>query len=249
MAPSRWLWVAETVWLTVLGGALGLLMCQWLIGTIITLAPEGIPRMDEVAIDWPVAGFSILTMAIATLLCAAAPIRHASVANLIESLNDGSRTVAGGRSYRTRSSLLVVQIGLAVVLLVAAGLVVQSFNALQRLDLGFTREAVMRIKVEPRSTPLPVNEWIGELLSRVRQLPEVDGRGRGLPHADGAGLDRPGHVGDRRGTAGDVRNRQQQPDRELSERDARLLQGDGHSAAARAHVLGGGSRRPRRGWR
>ena len=126
------LWVAETVWLTVIGGALGLLICQWLIGTIITLAPEGIPRMDEVAIDWTVAGFSILTMAIATLLCAAAPIRHASVVNLIESLNDGSRTVAGGRSYRTRSSLLVVQIGLAVVLLVAAGLVVQSFDALQR---------------------------------------------------------------------------------------------------------------------
>ena len=167
------LWVAETVWLTVLGGALGLLMCQWLIGTIIALAPEGIPRMNEVAIDWTVAGFSILTMAIATLLCAAAPIRHASVANLLESLNDGSRTVAGGRSYRTRSSLLVVQIGLAVVLLVAAGLVAQSFNALQRLDLGFTREAVMRIKVEPRRTSMPVNEWIGELLSRVRQLPEV----------------------------------------------------------------------------
>ena len=167
------LWVAETVWLTALGGALGLLMCQWLISTIITLAPEGIPRMEEVAIDWIVAGFSILTMAIATLLCAAAPIRHAGVANLLESLNDGSRTVAGGRSYRTRSSLLVVQIGLAVVLLVAAGLVVQSFNALQRLDLGFTREAVLRLKVEPRSTSMPVNQWIGELLVRVRQLPEV----------------------------------------------------------------------------
>ncbi len=171
------LWAAETVWLTVIGGALGLLLCQWLIGTIIALAPEGIPRMDEVAIDWTVAGFSILTMAVATLLCAAAPIRHASVVNLIESLNDGSRTVAGGRSYRTRSSLLVLQIGLAVVLLVAAGLVVQSFNALQRLDLGFTREAVLRMKVEPRSTSLPVNEWIGELLSRVRQLPEVDSAG------------------------------------------------------------------------
>ena len=58
--------------------------------------------------------------------------------------------MAGGRSYRTRSSLLVVQIGLAVVLLVAAGLVVRSFNALQTLDLGFTREAVLRMKVEPR---------------------------------------------------------------------------------------------------
>jgi putative ABC transport system permease protein len=171
------LWIAETVWLTVIGGAAGLLICQWLIGGIIALAPAGIPRMNEVAIDWTVAGFSMLTMAVATLLCAAAPIRHAGVVNLIESLNDGSRSVAGGRSYRTRSALLVVQIGLAVVLLIAAGLVVQSFGALQRLDLGFTREAVMRIKVEPRSTSLPVNEWIGALLARVRQLPEVDSAG------------------------------------------------------------------------
>ncbi len=170
-------WVAETAWLTVIGGGLGLLICQWLIGTIVSLAPEGIPRMDEVAIDWTVAAFSILTMAVATLLCAAAPIRHASDVNLIESLNDGSRTVAGGRSYRTRSWLLIVQIGLAVVLLVAAGLVVQSFSALQRLDLGFTREAVLRMKVEPRSTSVPVNEWIGELLARVRGLSEVESAG------------------------------------------------------------------------
>ena len=167
------LWVAETLCLTAIGGALGLLMCQWLIGTIIALAPAGIPRMDEVAIDWTVAGFSILTMAVATLLCAAAPIRHVSDVNLIESLNDGSRTVAGGRSYRTRSALLVVQIGLAVVLLVGAGLVVQSFAALQRLDLGFTRQAVMRLKVEPRSTSMAVNDWIRDLLARVQQLPEV----------------------------------------------------------------------------
>ena len=99
------------------------------------LAPEGIPRLDEVTIDVPVALFSITVMAIATLLCGAAPIRHASIVNLVETLNDGSRTVAGGRSYRTRSTLLVMQIGLAVVLLVAAGLVVRSFGALQNLEL------------------------------------------------------------------------------------------------------------------
>jgi putative ABC transport system permease protein len=170
-------WAAETLWLTAIGGVLGLLICRWLMAMIVALAPEGIPRLDEVAIEWPVALFSILTMAMATLLCGAAPIRHASVLNLIESLNDGSRTVAGGRSYRTRSSLLVVQIGLAVVLLVAAGLVVQSFNALQRLDLGFTRDAVLRLKVEPRSTAMPVNTWIRELLTRVNQLPHVDTAG------------------------------------------------------------------------
>ena len=59
----------------------------------------------------------------------------------------------------------MIQVGLAVVLLVAAALVVQSFNALQNLDLGFTREAVMRLKVEPRVPSQPVNTWIAELLS------------------------------------------------------------------------------------
>jgi putative ABC transport system permease protein len=170
-------WAAETLWVTLIGGALGLLLCEWLIGAIITLAPEDVPRLDEVAIDWTVASFSIATMAVTTLLCAAAPMRHASVVNLIESLNDGSRTVAGGRSYRTRSLLLVVQIGLAVVLLIAAGLVLQSFTALQRVDMGFAREAVLRLKVEPRGTSMPVNAWIDELLAQVRRLPQVDTAG------------------------------------------------------------------------
>jgi putative ABC transport system permease protein len=171
------LWAAETVWLTVIGAVLGLLVCQWLIATIVALAPEGIPRLDEVAIEWPVALFSIATMALATLLCGAAPIRHASMLNLTESLNDASRTVAGGRSNRTRSSLLMIQIGLAVVLLVAAGLVVQSFTALQRLDLGFSREAILRLKVEPRSTSQPVNTWVADLLPRTSALPEVEAAG------------------------------------------------------------------------
>ena len=171
------LWAAETIWLTIIGGVLGLLICQWLIATIVALAPEGIPRLDEVGIEWPVAMFSIAMMALATLLCGAAPIRYASVLNLTESLNEGSRTVAGGRSHRTRSSLLMIQIGLAVVLLVAAGLVVQSFTALQRLDLGFSREAVLRLKVEPRGTSQPVNTWVADLLPRISALPEVEAAG------------------------------------------------------------------------
>jgi predicted permease len=71
----------------------------------------------------------------------------------------------------------MIQIGLAVVLLVAAGLVVQSLTALQRLDLGFSRDAVLRLKVEPRSTSQPVNTWVADLLLRVSALPEVDAAG------------------------------------------------------------------------
>jgi predicted permease len=171
------LWAAETVWLVVVGGALGLLVCQWLIAAIIALAPEGIPRIREVAIDVPVAVFSVSVMALATFLCGIAPIRHASVINMNEALNDGSRTVAGGRSYRTRSTLLVLQIGMAVVLLIAAGLVVRSFGALQNLDLGFARQAVLRLKVEPRGQAQPANEWIRELLPQIAAMPGVEAVG------------------------------------------------------------------------
>ena len=171
------LWAAETIWLTVLGGGLGLLTCQWLIGMIVALAPEGIPRLDEVTIDIPVALFSIAVMAMATLLCGAAPIRHASIPNLVETLNDGSRTVAGGRTYRTRSALLVIQIGLAVVLLVGAGLVVRSFGALRTLDFGFARDGVLLVKVEPRDQSQPVNTWITDFLPQVAALGDVESAG------------------------------------------------------------------------
>jgi putative ABC transport system permease protein len=175
-AISR-LWLAETVWLIAAGGALGLLTCQWFISAIVALAPEGIPRLDEVAMDVPVLLFSVSVMALATLLCAAAPIRHAGVVNLADTLNDGSRTIAGGRSYRTRSSLLVVQIGLAVVLLVAAGLVVRSFAALQDINLGFDRRSVVTLKVNPRVDAQPDNLWVRALLPHVAALPEVESAG------------------------------------------------------------------------
>jgi len=171
------LWAAETIWLTVFGGGLGLLTCQLLIGMIVALAPEGIPRLDEVTIDIPVALFSITVMTIATLLCGAAPIRHASIRNLVETLNDGSRTVAGGRTYRTRSTLLVIQIGLAVVLLVGAGLVVRSFGVLRALDFGFARDGVLLVKVEPRDQSQPVNTWIMDFLPQVAALGEVESVG------------------------------------------------------------------------
>ena len=171
------LWTAEIVWLSLAGALLGVIACRWLLGAIVALAPDGIPRLDEIAIDTPVFLFTIAVMTAATLLCGAAPIRHAGALNLVETLNDGSRTVAGGRSYRTRSLLLVTQIGLSVVLLVAAGLVVRSFDALRRFDLGFDREAVLRLNVTPRAQAQPVNDWINALLEQIAAMPGVDSAG------------------------------------------------------------------------
>ena len=171
------LWAMEAVWLTLIGGALGLLACQWLIGAIIALAPEGIPRLDEVAIALPVAAFSIAIMALATFLCGIVPVRQASLIKVTDALNDGTRAIAGGRSNRTRSMLLIAQIGLAVVLLVAAGLVVRSFDALRSLDFGFDHDAVLRIKIEPRDESRPTNTWMTELIPEISRLPQVESAG------------------------------------------------------------------------
>jgi len=170
------LWAAEAVWLTVAGGVLGLVASHWLVAAIVALAPEGIPRLTEVAIDLPVALFCLAVMALSTLLCAFAPIRQAGRVNLAAAINDGGRSMTCGRSTGVRSLLLVVQIGLAVVLLVAAGLVVRSFSALQRLDLGFD-PGVLRVKVEPRGSAQPVNEWMRELLPVVAALGDVASAG------------------------------------------------------------------------
>jgi len=110
------------------------------------------------------------------LVTGAMPLRHAGAARLLESL-EGERTTAGRRALHARSTLLVVQIGLSVVLLVAAGLVVRSFLALRQVDLGFTPDRVLTLTVQPQATSRPPNVWLHDLLARVREVPGVEAAG------------------------------------------------------------------------
>ena len=78
---------------------------------------------------------------------------------------------------RARSAFLVAQIALSVVLLVAAGLVLRSFVALTRVDLGFSPDRVLSLTVQPQGTKLPPNVWLDGFLERVRALPGVESAG------------------------------------------------------------------------
>ena len=164
-------WAREAAVLAGLGGAAGVLVSYWLIGAIVALAPEGIPRLGDISINVPVAAFSVVVMSVAMLLCGMAPMRHSSAINLLETLNDANRTTAGARSYRMRSLLLVAQIAMCVVLLVAAGLVVKSFDRLRDIALGFEPEGVLTLKVEPRVERPAANEWMRSLIERIGELP------------------------------------------------------------------------------
>jgi putative ABC transport system permease protein len=166
---------------TVLVGAAavaGVAIATGLTRVIVALAPAGIPRLDQVSINLPVAAFTLLVVLMTALLCAWAPVRHAGTGKLAAALGDGGRTTAGTAVHRARSALLVLQIAFAFVLLVSAGLVVRSFAALQRLDLGFEPSPhVLTMSVQPRVEQPPANEWMRELLSRVQGLTGVEAAG------------------------------------------------------------------------
>jgi predicted permease len=170
-------WAAETLILALAGGACGLLLAEWLAGAIVALAPEGIPRLDQVGIDLSVAVFSIAVTTLAALLCGLAPVRQAAAGDVAEALKEEGRSTAGARALRARSGLLVGQVGLAVVLLVGAGLLLRSFAGLRQIDLGFDPSQVLSLQVDPRLDAGRQNAWIAELLSRIASHPQVEAAG------------------------------------------------------------------------
>jgi len=170
------LWLAETFVLCAAGAMLGLVNARWMARVMVAAAPENLPRLTEIAIDTPVAAFTCAVAAMATLLCGLGPVRHALASRPLEGLNDSSRATETRRVQRSRSTLVALEIGLAITLTIAAGLVVRSFINLRRIQLGFAPGGVLTMVVNPRIAR-PVNEWIAELLPRLEALPDVTAAG------------------------------------------------------------------------
>jgi len=143
---------------------------------MIAVAPENLPSLASVTIDAPVAAFTCAVVAIATLVCGAGPLRHALASSPLEGLQAFGQATATRSAQRSRSALVALEIGLAVALLIAAGLVVRSFVNLRQIHLGFEPASILTMTASPRTTR-PVNEWIAELLPRINALPGVESAG------------------------------------------------------------------------
>jgi putative ABC transport system permease protein len=170
------LWIAEILLVAVAGGALGLAIAQWISATIVALAPDDLPRLDEISVDWTVAIFTFAVVLVVAFVTSAIPLRQAGAVSLLPAL-DGERTTSGRQTLRARSVLLVAQIALAVVLLVGAGLVLRSFLALRNVELGFNPERVLTLTVQPGNPGRPPNLWLDDFVRRVEALPGVEAAG------------------------------------------------------------------------
>jgi putative ABC transport system permease protein len=170
--------ITESVLLSFLGGAAGLVLAFWLIDLIVRLSPGNIPRLDEVALDGSVLGFTLAVAFLTALLFGLVPALQASLPDLHESLKEGGRSSAGSMRRRFRSVLVVAEVAMALVLLAGAGLLLKSFFLLQNVKPGFNPENVLTMNFSlptPQYRDIPKRTlFFQRVLEQIRTLPGVE---------------------------------------------------------------------------
>ena len=137
-----WELLSESMTLALTGGVIGLGLAYAGIKTLVSIAPEGLPRLEEISIDPTVLLFTLAISLIAGVLFGVIPVIKFATPHLAGALKEGGRLSSASRGrHRARNTLVVVEIGLAVVLLVASGLMIRTFQAMRKVDPGFGRPA------------------------------------------------------------------------------------------------------------
>jgi predicted permease len=170
--------LTESIGLAVIGGALGLLLATW--GTKVALAalPQALPRAEGIAVDGRVLMFTLLLSAAAGIVFGIIPALKTSRLHLSTTLNESGRSVAAGKS-RAQSGLVVIEIAMALVLLVGAGLMIRTLTRLWSLDPGINPRNVLTFNVAlPHSlatkTAAEVRATYRQLDTTLHSIPGVE---------------------------------------------------------------------------
>ena len=178
--------LTESLLLSGLGAIFGLIIAQWGTAALVTAVPENIPRIGEMKLDGFVLGFTIFISLATGVIFGLVPAWQASHVDLNSSLKSGSRTGGGGeRKGRVRNALVVAEVALALVLLIAAGLLIQSFTRLGRVQSGMQPERLFTARFNLPASAYPKNEDINrffeQLMPRIRALAGVESASTIIP--------------------------------------------------------------------
>jgi putative ABC transport system permease protein len=189
--------LTESLLLSLLGGIAGLVLAIVFTPVLIEAAPVELPRVNDVGVNLGVLGFTIAVSLLTAVLAGLAPALRASKLNLVVDLNQGARGGGMGASgHRTQELLVAGQIALSLVLVVGAGLLVQSLWKLSQVDPGFDTDNVLITSIW---LPPPVNSennrhyrsqenrkaFVREVIRKMSELPGVSeaavGAGDSIP--------------------------------------------------------------------
>jgi putative ABC transport system permease protein len=169
--------LTESVLLSLAGGGLGLFLAVWWSDLLVNLGKENIPRALQVGLDWRVLAFTLIVSVVTGVVFGLVPAIHSSKTELTESLKEGGRgSGEGARRNRVRGVLVVSELAIAVVLLVGAGLLIQSLWRLRHVSPGFESQNLLTFVVGIPEVKYPTEkqaQFYHELVARVGTLPGV----------------------------------------------------------------------------
>ena len=174
--------LTESVMLSLIGGTLGVLVAWWGTKALVALSPPQLIDLKTVGVSLPVLAFTLGLSVLTGIVFGLVPALEATRFDLTGSLKEGGKSVGGSTgSHRLRSVFVVTQVGLALVLLVAAGLLVKSLNRLQAVDTGFNPNNLlaMRLNLLPRKyeTDQKRIEFYKQAVQQMKALPGVEAAG------------------------------------------------------------------------
>lgn len=168
----------ESLMLGVVSAAAGVMVARGLIGLLVAYGPSQVPRLDQAQLDWTVFGFAVALALAASILFGLLPSWRVSRTDVNSMLKEAGRG-AGARGSRdlVRSSLIAVEVALALILLVGAALLIRTTIEMQRVQPGFDAAGVFtgRVTLGSRhATPEALLQVTQELESRIAAIPGVD---------------------------------------------------------------------------
>jgi putative ABC transport system permease protein len=186
LGAGRWRVVrqllTESVLISLAGGLIGTFLAIWGTDLLVALATQ-LPRANEISVDGYVLAFSLAISLLTGLIFGLVPALQASGLKLNESLKEGGKSAGtGARHNRVRNLLVVGEIAIALVLLIGAGLLIQSFRRLQNVDPGFNPQNLLTLRTFLPEAKYPEEEQAGAFFERVIE------RVKGLPGVQAAGL-------------------------------------------------------------
>ena len=180
VGASRWRLarqlLTESVLLSLVGGALGLLLGRWGVDLILYMSPDAIPRSREIGLDWTVLGFTIGVSFLTGIVFGLLPAIQAGDVDVHETLKETGRGTSGRQWLR--SSLVVAEVATTLVLLIAAGLMIRSFYLLLKVNPGFSHEHLSSFSIslpeKKYATQDSTQQFYDRLLENIRSLPGVE---------------------------------------------------------------------------
>jgi len=169
----------ESLVLGLAGGVLGLGVAYGALKLLVAIGPETLPRLNEITIDPVVLGFTLAAALLSGLLFGVIPVLKYSGPRIVGALRSATRNSSLSRErHRARNVLVVVQVALALVLLVASGLMIRTFQTLRNVHPGFERPGevqTLRVSIPDsvEADPQRVSRIYNDILEKISGVPEV----------------------------------------------------------------------------